>query len=175
MAQPLYIMEAADVRRADEADSSRVFTVDKLTFPELTRMTSDYLPGGGLLKVNHVLSAFDAITPKFSLKGFDLDIIGAFGASAGTKDKWTFAGAIRNKQTGLMEPARATIQGSVTKVSFGEFSVGSMVGTDYEINGVIHFDFSINGKEIWYVDQQERKGRANGVDFFGEVVLALGA
>ena len=75
MAQPLYVLEAVDVRRADEPDSSRAVTLSKLALPEIKRKTSGYAPGGGVGEVNFSFPQVDAIEPKFELKGFDPDML----------------------------------------------------------------------------------------------------
>lgn len=174
MAQPLYVLEAVDVRRADEPDSSRAITLNKLAIPEIKRKTGAYAPGGGVGEVNWTFPQVDPIEPKFELKGFDPDILRKMGFAAGSYDKWVFAGAVRNKQGGGLMPARAIIQGVIATWSPDEFSVGEMFGCNHELQEVTHYEFHLDGEELWYWDFYEREGRSGGVSWFGDIRTALG-
>lgn len=173
-AQPLYILEAVDLRRADEPDSSRAISIKSLTLPGITRKSSTHSPGGGVGDVDHVFPQINAIEPKFSVAGIDRDILQKFGFAAGVHDKWVFAGAFRNKQTTKMLPVRAIIQGVIADWSTGDFSIGEIVATDYTLKEVTHYEIIVDGNEDWYWDFYEREGRANGVSWMRDIRIALG-
>ncbi|MFN3890179.1 MAG: phage major tail tube protein [Beijerinckiaceae bacterium] len=174
MAQPLYVLEAVDVRRADEPESSRDVTLSKLALPEIKRKTSGYAPGGGVGEVNFSFPQVDPIEPKFELKGLDPDMLRKMGFAAGLYDKWTFAGAVRNKQGGQVLSARAIIQGVVSAWTPDEFSVGEFFGCNYLLHEVTHYEFHLDGEELWYWDFYEREGRSGGVSWFSDIRTALG-
>ena len=172
--QPLYILEAVDVRRADQAQSSRALTISKMAIPAIKRVKAEHKPGGGVGNVQFTFPMIEAVEPKFELKGFDPDIIGNFGFAAGTADKWTFAGAVRDKRSGRAIPARAVIQGIISEWEPTEFSPGEVAGVNHVINEVTHYEFWLDSTELWYWDFWERAGRSGGTSWFSDVVTALG-
>lgn len=173
--QPLYVLEAVDLRRADQAGSSRALTVSKLGVPEIKRKTSAYQPGGGNAEVQFAFPILDPIFPKFELKGYDEDVLNYFGMTAGNMDRWTFAGALRQKQGGQAIPSRCVIEGVLEQFTPDEYTPGSLMGCNYQLCEVTHLEFSIDGAEIIYFDFYERVTRSGGVDRFSDVRLALGA
>jgi uncharacterized protein len=172
--QPLYILEAVDVRRADQANSSRALTIGKVGLPALKRLSSEHTPGGGVGKVSFAFPQIDLIEPKFEMKGIDLDLLTTFGFAAGSYDKWTFAGAWRDKRSGKSLPARAIIQGVFAEWESEEFAPGELVGCTHTLKEVTHYEFTLDGKEIWYWDFFENEARSGGVSWFADVRTALG-
>jgi P2 family phage contractile tail tube protein len=173
--QPLYILEAVDVRRADQAGSSRALTISKMAIPAIKRVKAEHKPGGGVGNVQFTFPQIEAIEPKFELKGFDPDIIGNLGFASGVADKWVFAGACRDRRTGRSLPARAVIQGIVAEWEPTEWSVGEVSGVNHVIQEVTYYEFTLDGVELWHWDFWGRVGRSGGRSWFGDVVTALGA
>ena len=60
MAPPLYILTAVDVRRAEQAGSSRVNTIAQLTVPAIRFVTADPNPGGGVMGGAYALPRIQA-------------------------------------------------------------------------------------------------------------------
>lgn len=171
---PIYVFEAVDVRRADEPETSRARTIDKLVLPGIKRKTVEFTPGGGIGTVNHVLPQIDAPEPKFSVKGLDLDVLTRMGFGAGQHDKWLFSGAVRDKRTTRLLPFRAVIEGIVAEWTPDEFSVGEFLGCDHAIHEVTHYELTLDGRELWYWDEDEQEARAGGVSWFAAIRNALG-
>jgi len=168
-------MEAADVRRADEPDSSRALTVAKVGLPAIKYLTAESKPGGGIGAVNFVFPQTEAFEPKFELKGIpDVDIVENLGLTNGTKNKWVFAGACRDKRTGLLIPSRAIIEGIIAEWEPDEFEMGELVGCNHVIQEVTHYAFYFGDKELWYWDWWERVPRRGGKDPYADVRAALG-
>lgn len=169
--QNLYMLTAVDVRRAEVAGSSRATTIEKLTIPPIKFMTAGHNPGGGVMSVDFVLPRIEGLEPGFSAKGIDTDIFGGMGVV----DKWTFAGAYRDKKTNKAVPARGIIEGAVTEWEPDESDPGEFQGCTHAFKEVTHFEFLLNGNELWYIDSWERIIRRNGEDLFAADRLALGA
>lgn len=169
--QPLYLLTAVDVRRATQAGSSRATIIEKLTLPAIKFVTAEHNPGGGVMAVNYALPRIEAVEPAFAVKGFDTDIFNGFGLI----DTWVFAGAVRDKKTNKGLPARAIIEGAITEWEPDEASPTEFLGCNHSIKEVTHYEFWLNGKELWYVDAEERIIRRNGIDLFAEERQALGA
>lgn len=169
--QPLYLLTAVDVRRATQAGNSRATTISKLTLPPIKFVTTSHNPGGGVMAVDFAQPRIEAVEPAFEVKGFDTDVFWGFGEV----DRWVFAGAVRDKKTNKGLPARAIVEGAVTEWSPDEASPEEFVGCNHAIKEVTHYEFWLNGVELWYVDFWERVCRRNGVDLFAPERQALGA
>jgi len=173
--QPLYIMEAADVRRADEPESSRALTIGKVGLPAIKFFNTEHKPGGGAGAINFVFPQIEALEPKFELKGIpDVDIVENIGLTDGTKNKWIFAGAVRDKKTGILLPSRAIIEGIVAEWEPDEFEIGELVGCNHVLHEVTHYEFHLGDKELWYYDWWEREFRRGKKNPLAAVKAALG-
>ncbi|MCB1462145.1 MAG: phage major tail tube protein [Nitratireductor sp.] len=169
--QPLYMLTAVDVRRAEQAGSSRATTIDKITIPAVTFATAARNPGGGVMAVDHVMPRIEAPEPKFMVKGIDTEIFTGFGL----RQRWVFAAAYRDKKTNLALPARAVIEGAIMQWEPDESDPAQFQGCNHVIKEVTHYEFSLNGEELWYADDEERVLRIKGEDLFAAERTALGA
>lgn len=169
--QPLYMLTAVDVRRATVTGNSRATTISKLTIPPIKFQTATHNPGGSVMGVDYSIPRIQALEPAFSIKGIDTDIFSGFGQ----KDAWTFAGAYRDKKTNDAIPGRAVIEGAIVEWTPDESDPNEFQGCTHAFKEVTHFEFYLNGVELWYIDADERVIRANGVDLFAADRLALGA
>ncbi len=169
--QPLYLLTAVDVRRAEQSGTSRATIIEKLALPAIKFVTVEHNPGGGIMAVNYAMPRVEAPEPAFGVKGFDTDIF----TGLGLRDKWVFAGAVRDKKTNKAQPARAVIEGAITDWEPDEASPTEFLGCNHIIKEVTHYEFWLNGKELWYADVEERIIRRDGVDLFADDRLALGA
>ncbi|ELT50283.1 phage major tail tube protein [Brucella intermedia] len=169
--QTLYQMVAVDVRRAEEAGSSRANLVSKLTIPSLKFITSTHNPGGGVMSVDFSQPRIEAPEPAMEVKGFDTDIF----RDLGEVSRWIFAGAVKDKKTGKLVPSRAIIEGAITEWTPDEGSPEDFMGCNHLFKEVTHYEFTLNGEELFYVDFWERILRTGGVDRFSDVRRALGA
>lgn len=171
--QPLYLLTAVDVRRAEEAGSSRATTISKLAFPSIQFAGAEHNPGGGVLAVNFAQPRLQAMEPKFEAKGIDKDIFRGLGQSG----RWTFAGAYREKKPGGggTVAGRGIIEGAVTMWEPDESDPAAFQGCNHSFTEVTHFEFHLADVELFYVDFWERVCRVNGVDLFADERRALGA
>jgi phage tail tube protein FII len=172
--QPLYVFEAVDVRRADEPESSRARTINRLALAAIVRKKVEFTAGGGIGTVNYTLPMIDAPQPKFSVKGLDVDVMTRMGFAGGLHDKWVFSGAVRDKRAGKVLPFRAVIQGVVSEWTPDEFTAGDFLGCDHSIDEVTHYELTLDGKELWYWDEDEQEARSGGISWFAEIRNALG-
>jgi uncharacterized protein len=173
--QPFYVLEAVDVRRADEPDSSRALTINTVVLPALKAMSADHTPGGGVGGVKVSFPSIEALEPKFKLAGMDLDIASSMGFRVGSKDRWVFAAAMRDKQTGRVLPVRALLQGSITGWEPDEAGPGTIAGCDHTMTDVVLYELKVDGTEIFHWDWFSRIYRHGGLDLMGDVRQALGA
>jgi len=171
--QPLYQLTAVDVRRAEETGTSRATLLSKLAMPGLTFASSEYSPGGGVVAVKFTQPRLEAIEPKFEVKGLDLDVFRGLG----TRDRWVFASAYREKRPGggATVGARAIIEGAISAWEPDESDPAELQGCNHTFSEVTHYELSLGGRELFYVDFFERVLRIDGVDMFADERRALGA
>lgn len=169
--QPLYMLTAVDVRRADQAGSSRATTIEKLTIPSVKFVDANHNPGGGVMGVDFTLPRIEPLEPTFMVKGVDTDIFDGMGK----RSRWTFAGAYRDKKNNKVVPGRGIIEGAVTQWEPDESDPAEFQGCTHSFKEVTHFEFLIDSEELFYIDFWERVLRVKGVDHFAEDRLALGA
>lgn len=169
--QPLFMLTAVDVRRAEVAGSSRATTIAKLTIPPIRFVTASHNPGGGVMAVDYTLPRVQAIEPAFSVKGIDTDVF----TGIGERDRWVLAGAYRDKKTNRAIPGRCIIEGAIAEWTPDESDPGEFQGCNHQFKEVTHFELALDGKELWYIDTEERIIRRNGVDLFAADRQALGA
>lgn len=173
MAQlPLYLLTGVDVRRDSNPDLLRGITLASITIPTLTFTTGEHNPGGGVMGVNFVLPRIEAAEPAFSAKGIDTDIFSGFGEV----DRWTFAGSYlqRGPGGGKPVPGRSIIEGAINSWEPDESAPAEFQGCTHSFSEVTHYEFWLNGVELFYVDFWERVLRVNGVDKFAAHRQALG-
>lgn len=168
---PLYLLTAVDVRLATEPDSSRVDIIEKMTIPPIKLATTPHNPGGGVIAVDYTQPRAEAIEPAFSVKGVDTSIFDTFGRP----ERWTFAGAYKDKRTGIDHSGRVTIEGVVAEWAPDESSPTEFQGCNHIIKEVTHFNFTLDGKELIYIDNWERVLRFKGQDLYAGTRSALGA
>lgn len=169
--QPLYLLTAVDVRRAEQAGSSRATTISKLTIPPVRFVTAGHSPGGGVMGVDYVQPRIEPLEPAFMVKGIDIEVFSGLGV----RDRWTFAGAYRDKKTNRAIPARAIIEGAVVEWEPDESDPAEFQGCNHILREVTHFEFLLDSKELWYIDNDEREIRRNGIPLFADDRRALGA
>jgi len=169
--QPLYLLTAVDVRRATQTGTSRALTISKLVIPAIKFVNVNHSPGGGVMGVDYLQPRIEPLEPAMETKGFDTDVFTGFGE----RDSWVFAASMRNKKTNLPEPVRGVIEGAIAEWEPDEADPTEFVGCNHSFKEVTHFELHLNGKELWYIDNDERIIRRNGVDLFAADRLALGA
>nr|USU32886.1 phage major tail tube protein [Methylobacterium sp. OTU13CASTA1] len=174
-AQYPYIMEAIDVRRATQPDSSRRRIIKTMALPALTRITAELMAGGSIGKLNLSFPQIEALEPKFATHGPDLDVLRNFGLTPGNAmDRWVFAGSMRIRRSAAPVPARAIIEGVVNSWEPDENTPGELMGCNHTLAEVTHYELTIDGEEYIYFDDDENVARSGGVDWFAPTRRALG-
>lgn len=170
--QPLYQLTAVDVRRAEEAGTSRATTIAKLTLPAFTFAGAEHSPGGGVMAVKFSQPRLGVVEPKFEVKGLDLDVFRGLGV----RDRWVFASAYKEQRPGggTTVGARAVIEGAVSSWEPDESDPAEFQGCNHVFTDVTHYELTLGDRELFYVDFFERVLRVNGVDLFAAERQALG-
>lgn len=173
-AQQIYYPEAIDVRLATQPDTSRRKIISSMAIPAIKQRTIESRPGGSILSRNLSLPMIEPIEPKYATEGFDLAAMRMIGLVAGAFDRWVFAGSLRVPRRGTV-PFRAIIEGRVTNWEpDGDTSPGEMQKFNHVLHDVSHYEVTIDGEEMFYVDDEENIARSGGVDWFAPTRRSLG-
>jgi hypothetical protein len=163
------MLNAVDLRRATVAGSSRKTILKKLVIPSVKFVTSERTPGGGTMTVNYAQKRVQAMEPRFSVDGIDID---AF-AGMGEIEQWTMAGAYTDKRTGRVVPGRLFLTGAITSFEPDESDPVEFQGCAYGFSEVISIEFLLDNKQLFKVDDDELV--VGGKDLNASVRAALGA
>jgi uncharacterized protein len=168
MAQPFLVLHAVDVRRAEVSGSGRATTISKMVIPSIKFKTTSRSAGGGVMDIDYMQTRIQPIEPGLMVHGIDTDLM------PGLRDRWTFAGAMRNVKTGASVALRCEIEGAIVEWSPDEADPSQFNGCNHQIKEVTHFELSLDGREIWYADEEERELRRLGVSLTSADRQALG-
>ncbi|WP_319498091.1 phage major tail tube protein [uncultured Cohaesibacter sp.] len=167
--QELYAFQANDVRAASDPDVSRANIISTVAIPALKRKTTSLSAGGAVGDVNFAMPQIEAPEPKFGTNGPDPAIFSGMAEA----DQWTFAGAFR-KKNGVIVPAKAIIEGIITDWEPDEQTPGELMKCNHSFQEVTHYEFHLDGSELFYFDWYERALRFSGVSLISDINAALG-
>ncbi|WEJ33855.1 phage major tail tube protein [Devosia sp. SD17-2] len=169
----IYLLTAVDVRRLSQPEFTRKTVISTLTLPPLNLLTTEHNPGGGTGAVNFAIPRVEAPEPAFNAKGIDTDIFTGFGEV----DRWLFAGSYKKRGPGGggFVPGRAIIEGAITGWEADESDPAEFQGSTHAFNEVTHYEFSLDGEELFYWDFWEGVIRFKGRDITQAQRTALGA
>lgn len=158
----LFIMEGANLFCGDEdPTASKHLTLSELQLPTLQEMTQDHHPGGSPVQVEVALG-IQKLEAGFKLAGWDPQLLAQFGLGARARKKFTAYGAIRNKREGTMIEARSVFEGRLGKVSPEAFQRGELMGYEYAIMEILHYELHYDGEEKYYWDFFTSDWRVDG-------------
>ncbi len=168
MAKDFLVLHSVDVRRAEVSGSGRATIISKMVIPSIKFKTTTRSAGGGVMDIDYMQPRLQPIECGLMVHGIDTDLM------PGMRDRWTFAGALRNVKTGASVALRCEIEGAIVEWSPDEADPAQFNGCNHSIKEVIHFELSLDGQEIWYVDELEGEIRSKGVSLTAADRRALG-
>lgn len=169
MANPYLILDSVDVRRAEVAGSGRPLILQKFVIPPVRFKTTTRSAGVGVVDIDYMQKRIQPLEPAFMVFGIDPDLM------PNLRDRWTFAAAMRNRTTNKAVAVRCEIEGAIVEWTPDEADPGAFNGCNHLIKEVTHFELTIDGQEIWYIDEDEREIRQKGVSLTADVRRALGS
>lgn len=171
--KPLLLLQAVDLRRADETSSDSKIIIKSLAFPPISFVKSEHNPGGGVGAVGFLQPRIEMLEPKFDAGGVDSDIFRGMG----TRQKWVFAAAYRDTSSNKSLPGRGIIEAAVSGWEPDASDPAEFQGCSHEFAECVHFEFKIDGRGHFYYDFFERALRTlDGQDIWdvGGMRQALG-
>lgn len=158
----LLIVEAMNLFCGDDDPSkSKHLTIQNVQLPSLQEMMQDHMPGGGLVQIE-IGMGINKLEPTFKLVGFDPDLLVQFGVGSQQRRKYTARGVVRDKRSGQEISLKAIMEGRLGRIAPDEFSRGDLLGNEYSINEVMHYEVYYNDAEKLYWDFFTNEWRIDG-------------
>lgn len=160
----IYVLEAVNLFCGDhDPQASKHLTITELKLPDLQAIYADHHPGGARVAIEVELGV-QKLEPTFKLAGFDPDLLSQFGLGSRMKNIYTAYGHIRDKRTGKDIEAKAIIEARLGKIAPDAYSRGELVGHEYALNEVTHYElwFDNRAKIVW--DFFENRWEIDGAD-----------
>ena len=148
----IYVLEAANLFCCDhDPSASKHLTLNELQLPALQEIYQEHHAGGSRVQIE-VAVGIQKLEPTFKLAGWDPELLTRFGL--GTRDAKVFTayGVVRDKRTGVAYEAKAIIEGRLGKIEPEAFKRGELMGHDYAINEVMHYELWFGEKEKLFWD-----------------------
>lgn len=160
----IYVLEAVNLFCGDHnPKDSKHLTISEMKLPDLQAIYQDHHPGGARVAIEVELGV-QKLEPTFKLAGFDPDLLTQFGLGARNKHVYTAYGLIRNKRNGKDIETKAIIEARLGKIAPDAYSRGELVGHEYALNEVTHYElwFDQKPKIVW--DFFENRWEIDGKD-----------
>jgi len=159
----IFIMEGANLFVGDEDPTkSKHLTLTELQLPNLQEIMQDHHPGGSLFQVE-VSLGIEKLEAGFKLAGWDEDVLSKFGLGARARKKFTAYGSIRDKREGTLIEAKAIFDARLGKVGPDAYQRGDLMGYEYSIQEIMHYELFYDGDEKYYWDFFTSDWRVDGV------------
>lgn len=160
----IYVMEAVNLFCGDhDPTASKHLTISELKLPPLQAIYAEHHGGGARVAIE-VEVGIQKLEPTFKLAGFDPDLLGQFGLGSRYKSVYTAYGKLRDKRTGRDVEARAIIEARLGKIDPDAFTRGELMGHEYALNEVTHYELWFDGKPKIVWDFFENRWEVDGVD-----------
>lgn len=162
MAGKFLVLEAVNLFCGDDdPTASKHLTISELQLPTLQEIFQDHHPGGSRVGIEVGLG-IEKLTASFSLVGMDEDLYSKFGVNDRAANTFTAYGSLRDKRTGVVSQAKAIMRGKLGQIEQDGFQRGNLVGHNYAINEILHYELYIGGSEKVFWDFFAQELRQNG-------------
>lgn len=160
----IYVMEAANLYCGDDDPTkSKALTLVNVKLPVLQETFADHKPTGRMFAMKLGMNSFEALESTFKLNGLDPDLMPLFGIGQKGLRKYTIRGNVVDKQDGREFAAICVLRGRLGKIEHDQFSRGELMGADYMISEINHYELTFDGKEKHYFDLFSDDWRVDGV------------
>jgi uncharacterized protein len=162
---------------AGDADPSKSkhLTISELKLPDLAETFVDHNAGGSRVGIE-IGMGIEKLTAPFKLNGVDPDMIKHFGLGTRIFENFTAYGVLLDQRTGVRKEAKALMNGRLGRAAPDTFQKGDLLGFDYAINSIMHYELHIDGEELIFFDFFTNGWRVGGVDQNSDInrILRIG-
>lgn len=174
MANSIYMMEAANIFVGDDnPNASNHMTIQTLKLPSLEENFVEHNAGGSAIGMEFE-THMSRLEATFTLAGWTPDVLTKIGRWAVETQRFTARGAIRDRRSGKVSTALALMWGRLGRANPTDFRRGDMMGHEYSIRSIHHYELMIGGNRIIYFDYFENARIIGGWDVNSEINRALG-
>ena len=170
----LWTQEAANLYVGDAGpDNSKHLVLENHKLPDLEELTQEHHAGGAIAAIEVGGLGIKALMSSFRLKGWDPQTMSQFGIGGRVSFPFTSYGLIRNKNGGGAIQTKAVLFGRMTKMAAEQHKRGEMMGNDYEIKEILHYELYFGNQEKFYWDFFRSIWRVDGVVQNQDMLSAL--
>jgi phage tail tube protein FII len=150
-------IESANLFVGDhDPSASNHLTIANLKLPEIAYFMVDHAAGGAPIAVE-VPVIVGKLVASFRLVGVQPAIMAI--ALSGLQ-VFTGYAVIRDRMSGRAREAKVIFEGYLGRADPEQFEKGStLVGIEYEIRGILHYDLTVAGQRVYFWDFVSRSGR----------------
>lgn len=149
MANDPLILEGANLFCGNaNPDASNHLVLAELRLPAFEENYINHAPGGApvAIEIDTHLNRFEA---GFNLHGWQPQVLRLIGKH---NQIFTAYGLLRRRQTGGALEAKAVMQGRLGRAAPGPFARGTLQGYEYAIRGIMHYELTIAGEQLFNWD-----------------------
>jgi len=164
MSATIYVMTAANLFCGDhDPSNSKHLTLAELKLPDLQGIYADHHAGGAIAAIEVELGV-QKLESTFKLNGIDPALMTQFGLGSKSKNVFTAYGVVVDKRTGRNIESKAIIEARLGRVAPDAFTRGELMGHEYALNEITHYELWFDGSEKIAWDFFENLWRVDGVD-----------
>lgn len=134
-----------------DPSASNHLVLEEIKLPSLEENMQDHHPGGAPVGVEFGVG-IKKLEPTFKTKGYQPHIITQFGLGTPVRRTFTVYSAYQDKKSGRFIECKAIIEGRLGKAEGDAGKRGELVGHEYAINEVMHYEVFFDGAEHFYWD-----------------------
>lgn len=164
MSATIYVMTAVNLFCGDhDPSNSKHLTLSELKLPDLQGIYADHHAGGAIAAIEVELGV-QKLESTFKLNGIDPSLMTQFGLGSKSKNVFTAYGVVVDKRTGRNIESKAIIEARLGRVAPDAFTRGELMGHEYALNEITHYELWFDGSEKIAWDFFENLWRVDGVD-----------
>lgn len=153
----IYIWEAANLFCGDhDPTASKHLVIQELKLPTLQEQFQDHSPGGAPVAVEFGTS-INKLEPTFKFIGEDPDLMTQFGLGTRLRQIYTAYSVVVDRRTSRRIERKAIIEARLGKIEPDAFKKGEILGVDYALNEVLHYEIWFDGVRKIYWDFWENE------------------
>jgi phage tail tube protein FII len=164
MPADIFVMEAANLFCGDhDPSASNHLTLTELKLPALENNFSDHNPGGAPIAIE-INTHVNRLEATFNLAGWNPLVHTLIGRSTRQHQTFTAYGAVRARRTGRLMEAKAIMQGELGRVNPTAFRHGDVMGHEYSIRAIVHYELYLDSNRLVLWDFYESTWVMGDVD-----------
>lgn len=152
MPMDVLVMEGVNLFCGDHnPTNSTHLVIQELKLPGLEENYTDHAPGGAPIAIE-IDTHINRLEASFNLMGWNPLVMELMGRSSVAEQTFTAYGAVRDKRTARLMEAKGVMQGRLGRSNPTAFRKGDVMGHEYSIRGILHYELYLDNARIYYWD-----------------------